>query len=238
MLIKCPECTSQVSDKALVCPHCGYPIESAADPPPNIKPRKKRTRMRLPNGFGQISELKGRNLRKPFRAMVTVGKEENGKPICKLLKPEAYFETYNDAYAALVAYNQNPYDLNENITVKELYEKWSPKYYEGVSAPVQSKYKTAWKFCSSIYHMSIRDVRIRHIKGCMEDAEAEIRGKMTKANSYTQYAIKGLIALLMDYAIEYEALDKNIARSFKLSKEIIKDITTVKKDIWCSRMKK
>ena len=25
-LITCPECHGQVSDKAAVCPHCGYPI--------------------------------------------------------------------------------------------------------------------------------------------------------------------------------------------------------------------
>lgn len=26
MLKKCPECDLQVSDKALTCPHCGYPL--------------------------------------------------------------------------------------------------------------------------------------------------------------------------------------------------------------------
>ena len=34
----------------------------------------KRKRMRLPNGFGQISKITGQRLRKPYRAMVTVGK--------------------------------------------------------------------------------------------------------------------------------------------------------------------
>lgn len=27
MLILCPECELQVSDKAIICPHCGYPLE-------------------------------------------------------------------------------------------------------------------------------------------------------------------------------------------------------------------
>jgi len=56
MLIKCPECDLQVSDKATFCPHCGYPLQ------PDIKQRKPRSknnkRRRLPNGFGQISEIK------------------------------------------------------------------------------------------------------------------------------------------------------------------------------------
>jgi len=27
MLISCPECSKQISDKVTVCPHCGYPFE-------------------------------------------------------------------------------------------------------------------------------------------------------------------------------------------------------------------
>ena len=27
MLIKCPECDLQVSDRAFACPHCGYPLK-------------------------------------------------------------------------------------------------------------------------------------------------------------------------------------------------------------------
>ena len=125
MLIQCPECDLQVSDKANTCPHCGYPLKPDAKPKSSRKPNKRR---RLPNGFGQISEIKGRNLRNPFRAMVTVGKDKNGKPICKPLKPESYFPTYNDAYTALVEFNKNPYNLEPSITVKELYDKWTPEY--------------------------------------------------------------------------------------------------------------
>ena len=44
--------------------------------------------------------------------MVTVGKDDSGRPICKLLRPNAYFSTYNDAYAALTEYNRDPYDLS------------------------------------------------------------------------------------------------------------------------------
>ena len=28
-LIKCPECTKEISSEALSCPHCGYPIKGA-----------------------------------------------------------------------------------------------------------------------------------------------------------------------------------------------------------------
>lgn len=34
MLIKCPDCSSEVSDKASSCPKCGHPIQAAATQPP------------------------------------------------------------------------------------------------------------------------------------------------------------------------------------------------------------
>lgn len=141
MLLKCPECELQISDKATFCPHCGYPIQ------PDIKQRKPRNknnkRRRLPNGFGQISEIKNRNLRNPFRAMITIGKDKNGHPICKPLKPESYFPTYNDAYAALVEYNKNPYDLEPSITVKELYDKWTDEYFKTLKNESSSRATTS-----------------------------------------------------------------------------------------------
>lgn len=131
MIIKCIECGLQVSNKAILCPHCGFPMQPNAV---GKYTRKKKGRPKLPNGFGQISEIKNRNLRNRFRVMVTVGKTSEGKPISKLLKPNAYFKTYNEAYEALVEYNKNPYDLNtSSITMTELYEKWSKEYLKTVA---------------------------------------------------------------------------------------------------------
>lgn len=86
--------------------------------------------MKLPNGFGSITEIKNKNLRNRFRVRITVGKTQEGKPIIKLLKPKAFFKTYNEAYEALVKYHENPYDIDKFISVKELYEKWSKKYFK------------------------------------------------------------------------------------------------------------
>lgn len=228
MLIKCPECVLQVSDKALICPHCGYPMKPDAKPK---QPRKSNRKRRLPNGFGQISEIKGRNLRNPFRAMVTVGKDQNGKPICKPLKPESYFATYNDAYAALVEYNKNPYDLNPSITVEELYEQWLPEYSKTLKSQGSVRAVTsAWSYCSSVYSMRVKDLRARHIKGCMEEGVSVVRGKEQTPSASMQNKIKSLFNLMLDYALEYELADKNYSRTFKLSDEIIEEIITVKKE--------
>ena len=78
MLIHCPECQNEISNKAPFCPHCGMPQKSANS---RKQPQTSRKRLRLPNGFGQITKLSNPRLRKPYRAMITVGKTETGKPI-------------------------------------------------------------------------------------------------------------------------------------------------------------
>lgn len=206
MLTSCPECELPVSDKALSCPHCGYPLKQEKH-----QARRLPKRMRLPNGFGQISEIKGRNLRNPFRVMVTVGKDENGRPICKTLKPQGYFATYNEAYAALVEYNKTPYDLRTTTTVSELYDSWSTRHYpQLVGDSLVKSYKTAWKRCSQISTMRVVDVRPRHMKACIEQAPSPTTKKL----------VKMLLNLMFDYAVEHDMAERNYARSFELSKNI------------------
>lgn len=227
MLIVCPECELQVSDKATSCPHCGYPLQQNIE---NKKPRNPNKRKRLPNGFGQITKIKNRNLRNPYRAMITVGKDENGKPICELLKPNAFFPSYNEAYAALLEYNRNPYDLSENITMKELYERWSEEYFKKYEA--DSTYRSitaAWAYCSSVYDMKVSDMRIRHFKGCINDAHAIVKGVDKKPSANTKKRMKSLFNLLMDYAVEYEIASRNYAREFNIDIETIKASSKTKR---------
>lgn len=225
MLKNCPECGLQVSDKALACPHCGYPMT------PNInKPRKVRNkRKRLPNGFGQISEIRGRNLKRPFRVQLTVGKDENGRPICRSLKPNAYFKTYNDAYAALLEFNKNPYDLQTVMTVKELYSRWSAEHFKTITISGIRIIEAAWAYCSPLYDMDIRLVKTKHIKECMEYGRLDAAGEVKLPSSVTQTRMKSLLSRLFDYAIEYEFADRNYARSFHLGKDVTGDASTAQK---------
>ena len=199
MLIKCPECELQISDKATSCPHCGYPM---------VKESKSKKRKRLPNGFGQISYMKGHNLRNKYRAMVTVGKTDTGRPIVKSLKPQTYFPTYNDAYYALLEYHKNPYDLNEVlISIKELYDKWSEEYFRNINPSTIRTIQAAWNYCGDLYDLTVRELRPRHIKGVIDKCPSEnIKSR-----------IKSLFNKLLDYAVEYELTDKNYARNFKIS---------------------
>lgn len=228
-LIKCPECDREISDKAEACPHCGYPIKAQITKRKSRGRGAKNKRKKLPNGFGSITEIKGKNLRKPFYARKTVGNDVTGKPILKPLKPDAYFETYDQAYAALVEYNRNPYDLAPDLTVSELYEKWTDYYFKTLKSESSQRTITAsWAYCSSIYNMRAKDVRARHMKGCMEDGfiigkVGKRKGEVIKPTAGVKARIKSMFNLMFDYAIEYEIVERNYARTFEISGDIIKE---------------
>lgn len=165
------------------------------------------TRRRLPNGFGQISKIKGQNLRNPYRAMVTVGTDLNGRPICKPLKPKAYFPTYNDAYTALLMYHQDPDVIYKNIKVREVFSQWFAEYVtKDVSKSTINITKVAWKYCSSAYDLEISRVKPVHIKRCMEECSH---------SPQLQVRVKVIFNLLFDYAVECGYVDRNIAREYR-----------------------
>jgi integrase len=160
--------------------------------------------------------------------MVTVGKTSTGRPMCKPLKPESYFPTYNDAYTALVEYNKNPYDLEPSITAKELYEKWTEEHFKTLSDGGRAVV-SAWNYCSSVYDMRVIDIRARHVKGCMEEGVAIVKGNKQTPNATMKNKIKSLFNLMLDYALEYELVDRNYSRTFNLTEDTIKEIRTVNK---------
>lgn len=210
MLIICPECNLQVSDKATLCPHCGYPLKQKSLLPP------KKRHMRLPNGFGQITEVRGRNLRKPFRVMVPVGKTNEGKVIARPLRPVSYFKTYHEAYEALTKYNAHPFDLSNNMTMQELYEAWIATKKGKVDSSTLARYRTAWSYSTSIHDMLVRNVHISDMRNCIEHGTITLAGKTRSPKNNSINSIKTLYNMLFDYAVALEIVDKNYARLFNV----------------------
>lgn len=170
-------------------------------------------RHRLPNGFGRITKISGQYLRKPFRAMVTTGFNEVGRPLGKVV---GYYPTYNDAYMSLMKYHENPYDLSNKTTLKDLYERWSKEYFSKISKSSVRTITSAWTRMRDIEDMLVRDIRVRHIKGLIEDCDC---------SDQTKGRIKSTFNLMFDYAVERELVDKNYARDFnlKISREPAED---------------
>lgn len=177
-------------------------------------------RMRLPNGFGQITKINNRNLRNPWRAMVTVGHREDGKPIVKMLKPQAYFKSYNDAYMALVEYNRSPYDPELDWTVKELYDRWSAEHFIGMSESGKKTIETAFAYTHSIHDMRVADLRAYHIREVMNTGNITIGGKVRPISNGYKVKVKSVYNMLLDYAVEHEVAEKNVARSFAIPNDV------------------
>lgn len=206
MLITCPECNSQISNKAVSCPHCGFPISKT------ISRRRKSKHMKLPNGFGQISEIKNRRLRNPFRVMVNNGFDEYGKPITIMLKPVAYFKTYNEAYEALIEYHKNPYDKNKDMTIIQLFDAWIGSYYDPkINIKIIKGNKSLFKKVKKIYDVKVVDTKPYYLKNFIEDLDVSSDYKIRIKNVFNQ---------MFDYALSLEIVDKNVSRNFELSNTI------------------
>lgn len=215
MLTKCPECDLNVSSKAVFCPHCGYPFE-----PKKIATKNSNRRRRLPNGFGQITELKGRNLRKPFRAMVTIGKDESGRPICKLLKPNSYFSTYNEAYSALIEYNQNPNSVKSDITMDEYFDKWKTRQINLVKCEgAQTLLNSTWKYCAPLHDIKVRDVSMVDVENIIKSSSVVYRGKTVEATINVKKRIKTLLSQLFETAMVDGIATQNFAKHVQIKNE-------------------
>ena len=187
--------------------------------------------MKLPNGYGSVSKLSG-NRRKPYMARVTLGwitDEKAGKSIQNRVQIGT-FRTKKEALQALAEYGANPYDIqNDNMTLAELYKKWTADYFPTLES--ESSPRTiiaAWRYCHAIHGMRVKDIRARHIKGIMEDGyiiqdRGKAAGTKVPASAGTKARIKSMFNLMLDYALEYELVDKNYARTFDLSNDIIKE---------------
>lgn len=172
--------------------------------------------IRLPNGFGRITKISNKNLRNPYRAMVTIGFGEDGRPIGKILKPQGYFRTYNEAYQALMDYHKDPVDLMQNITVKELYDQWSQYYFKHYKNPSAARVmEAAWQYLHPYYKMRVADIRAKTIRENLDTAHRIKNGERIEATDATKQKIKLLWNRMLDYAVEYEMTDRNWARLMK-----------------------
>lgn len=184
--------------------------------------------MRRANGTGNIYKMKGGKRRKPWRVRVTVGWELNPKTgRCKQnLKTLGYYASRADAEAALVAYQECPYDLNtKDITFKELYEQWTEDYFKKLTSISSERTITsAYRYCSGLYNMKMRDIRIYHLQECMDKGyiipdRGKEKGQKRYASACTKGRIKSMFNLMFDWAYAREIVDRNYARAFELDKE-------------------
>ena len=165
--------------------------------------KEEQKRRRLPNGFGQISKIENRNLRNPYRAMVTVGKTPEGKPIVKPLKPQSYFRTYNEAYQALLKYNSNPYDLSERMTMNDLFDNWFEEHAKKIGEQSAKNIRYDWAHATQIHNISVVKLRPEDVRALMDNKNISLR---------IRRRVRGTLISMLDYAITCELVPRNVAK--------------------------
>lgn len=201
-LLKCPECRHDVSDKALSCPNCGYPMNMPSSTKPRVRNGKP---TKLPNGYGTIYKMAGKRSR-PYRAMKTdkwIIDPVTGKSK-QIRSTIGYYQNREDAMIALANYNENPYDIKaDSITFSEVYEKWSENYFPTLSNPSSVRTVTAaYAYCNGLYDMRMKDIKASHLEGTILNAQV---GDSTKSR------IKSLFNMMYKYAIAHDIVEKDYA---------------------------
>lgn len=186
--------------------------------------------MRRANGTGHVFKMKGGGRRNPWRVRITVGwelDEVTGKSK-QILKTLGYYPTRHEAEVALNEYLENPYNINnKDITFAELYKEWYESYAPTLSGVSSMRtVESAYRYMHSIYKMKVRDIRVRHLEGCLKDAyiisdRGTDKGQKRYASASTKGRMKSVFNLVFDYAVKYDVIKTNYARNFNLDKETV-----------------
>lgn len=159
--------------------------------------------MRLPNGYGSVYKLSGKR-RKPWVARKTVGwdfdiDKKTAHPIYHFI---GYYKSREDALDALALYNRDPYSLSTDpneLSLEDLYDRWSLEKYEKTSESNILGLKAAWKVLEPIKDMKISDIKLDHFQITMNKS-----GKYTP----TLRKVKSLLGMMYKYAVGHEILPK------------------------------
>lgn len=173
--------------------------------------KKKKRRMRLPNGIGSVHKIgDSKSRRRPWRARVPAHIEFNeatGKTTQKYIVI-GYYETEQEAIAALFDYRKDPYTLEAaTATFADVFEMWKAKKYPEVSGSAQKGYNSAYKNSATLHNMKFRDIRTLHMERIIQ----------TVPGGYgVQTMLKTLWGQLFKYGMEHDMVQKNYAEFVKL----------------------
>ena len=207
MLIICTECGHNVSDRALACPNCGFPVSELLPGPADKKRRAGGTakrHMKLPNGFGSIKKLSGKR-RRPYAAYPPVTEWKlNGSPVS--VPAVGYYESYNDAYAALLDFNRKGIPVGmTKITFTGLFEMFWKEEIEskGAKSSKRNSYRAAYRKCAKLYDKEFATLRKPDYQEILDDNAGMSLSSLTN--------IKLLFGQLAKIAIENDIIDRNYA---------------------------
>lgn len=211
-LITCPECSGSISNKAIICPHCGIPLQDTSIYPIPSRPSRK-GRRRRPNGSGTVVKLSG-NRKKPYQVRVNTRLDDRGYPVFDVL---GNFSDKVLADIALADYNRNPYDINlRDLTFKEVYHKWYVRKFKadpdrkGMKSGSEYNYRAAFKRCCNLHDIRYSDIRTPEMQEILDDPAT--------SHACTEY-VSLLLKSMGKYALEFDIVSKDYSQFLQMTKD-------------------
>lgn len=170
----------------------------------------KGRQLRRTNGSGSVVKLSG-NRRKPFEVRINTRMDERYYPVYDVL---GRYETRDEATAALLEYNKEPYDLQANkLTFADVYNKYfERKYVKGkkqYSASSINCTKMAFKKCAALHDRIFKDLRTDDLQTILDD--------WSLSHAYLEH-IRNLFRQMYAYALQYDIVQKDVSQFVELNK--------------------
>lgn len=156
--------------------------------------------MRRANGSGSIYKMKHKNLRKPYRVVISIGQDEEGRIQRKTI---GTFRTAREAQECLKNYKGNPNELTQRMITVEKCWDWmiDIKKRKGVGL---TPYNTAKPKLKPIWHMAMADVRLADLQAIIDtyaDKSRSLLNQLTKAfNGLYEAAEQNDVPITKNYA--------------------------------------
>lgn len=208
-LIQCPECSGQISDKALLCPHCGFPVRDGSIS--TREPRK--ARKRRPNGSGTVVKLSGRR-KNPFQVRVNTRITADGYPAYDVA---GCYPDRVSAEIALAEYNKAPYDPKDRKKLfQDVFASWYLWKYKTAHTDPAKKTSSqncmiaAYKKCPSLHGMAMWDIRAQDMQDILDQAGL--------SHAMLEH-IRNLFRQMYKYAVQFELVAKDYSQYTRITKE-------------------
>ena len=167
--------------------------------------------LRRKNGSGSVVRLSGRR-RCPFEVRVNTRMDERNYPIYDVL---GRYAERDEALAALLEYNKNPYDIaNNKVTFEDVYKLWydwkyihSKKKYSDSSITCT---RAAYNKCEDLYGLVFKDIRTPQLQAILNN---------DKYSHAMLEHVRNLFNQMYKYAMQFDIVEKNYAQFAFIPKE-------------------
>lgn len=166
--------------------------------------------LRRANGKGSIVKLSG-SRRQPFEVRVNTRMDERYYPVYDVL---GRYETRDEATAALLQYNKDPYDIrNDKMTFSEVYQQfYERKFVKGKKQYSQSSInccRGAFKKCAVLHNRIFKEIRTDDLQSILDD--------WTLSHAYMEH-ISNLLKQMYSYAMQYDIVQRDVSKYIQITK--------------------